>query len=178
MPWVAFVGYQIRFDGQIRCRKSSIEKEKRKLKEYSSALFKSLDYRRKDSRRMNILSKKSPFSQEVRLHSRFVSMSVGLRELHTADRPHSLCWASGFELITKRGGDAARRQLKDLDRARSAEVRKVRQKLAALKIEGSENGGNGEPPQYYGRPFSYHSMLKPRKDDPGISPTLPPQSKA
>ncbi len=84
VPWLAFVGYQLRYDGLLRVRPDSIQKELEKQVEEANKVINSLP--NEDSKRLkkrNILFR---FSQ------RLIAMSVG--RVNSEDQ--AMCWASGF----------------------------------------------------------------------------------
>ncbi|MFI5201062.1 MAG: reverse transcriptase domain-containing protein [Candidatus Kapaibacterium sp.] len=159
VPWVSFVGYQVRFDGELRARKSSIEKEKRKIARYGAAVLKSLGYIKDNPEAMNEHSKLPKRRQYHALHMRYISMSVGKKKLYSPTKLGTLCWSSGYRLLNTYGGDIAKRQMKELDRCRTRVLKKIKFKLEHLKIENAGKRKKGEP-DFYGQPFSYHSIIR------------------
>jgi hypothetical protein len=89
VPWVSFVGYQIRYDGLIRIRKSSIEKELKKQVSETAKIINPL----KAVGRSDINWKAVVF----RLQQRLISMAVGRMQIN--NQSLKLCWTAGFNEI-------------------------------------------------------------------------------
>ncbi len=90
VPWLAFVGYQIKYNGDTRVRKKSFIKEKRKQKEQCNEVLHALNHH-KDEENINIISKKSKRQHLFALENRLISMSVGRIKLYDESFVQSLC---------------------------------------------------------------------------------------
>lgn len=154
IPYVAFVGYQIRFDGLIRIRKSSIIKELKKQREECNTIIESLRF---GNSHMNVLSKKSKKQQVFAVLNRLISMSVGRIRLFNLSGKQSLCWANGFKALTL--NTTTLYQLKMLDRARRANLKRVIKKLSPLTRPSTNVEVEIDSKvKYFGAPFSYFGI--------------------
>ena len=159
--WIGFVGYEINRDGQVRIRKSSIKKEKRKQRRVVNDLFK-LTYRK---HRVN------NSSLEYSYRGTLMSMAVGRATLwNYKTLKNEYCWINGFRMLND--NPYVKTQVRDLDRCRNHVIHKANAKLDRLHsiVEGTiAKEGNGKKEEtidmdhkeenrirYYGIPFSYY----------------------
>ncbi|SFE03338.1 reverse transcriptase/maturase family protein [Spirosoma endophyticum] len=161
VPWLSFVGYQMRYDGFIRIRKHSLEKElkkqKKEINEVLSALEQNINnyYPDTDSVDINSVSLKSREHHIHAIQNRLISMSVGRLKLHTKDQAFDLCWTNGFKALNQ--NDIVKYQLKRLDRNRSKCIFLIKKRLSNLTIESMKiKNSNKSNVKYLGAPFSYH----------------------
>lgn len=177
VPWVAFVGYQLRYDGLIRVRRSSITKEKVKQKTERLRIMKSFGLIKKPHE--SIKNMKKPIDNiAYRLEQRFISMSVGrikLHEINPADeknkKSQGLCWTNGFKQLKQ--NYISKNQLKELDKSRRANLIKLLRHLTYLNAgkkihipKKEEEEKKNKPTDLsirIGHPFSYHYYLHNRK---------------
>lgn len=158
IPWLSFVGYQIKYNQDIRIRKQSINKEKRKqVKEVQnilSAIGCAEDNLNETSRKSK---KNTVFSLQQRLHS----MSTGrIKLFNYKEGKQGLCWTNGFEKIKGNKNKTISKQLKELDSFREKQIWRLNKKLEKLdKPSLGSNFPNKEEEIYYGSPFSYHNYL-------------------
>lgn len=168
IPWVAFVGYQIRYDGLVRVRKSSLLKEKKKQKIERLRVMESLgsmDAPHKSIQSLRIKVKNVSY----RLEQRYVSMSVGRIKLYKLNESISqgLCWTNGFkELGTN---FISRLQLKELDRSRRFNLSKLINRLKylggnSLTFPYKDKQRKMDMSIFTGHPFSYHSFWQKVKN--------------
>ena len=120
VPWLSFVGYQLRFDGVLRIRKSSIENEKKKQRHVARKAALMLDRIGQSRTRRSIIT---------RLRDRLRSMAVGTTDLHLGANRGAFCWVRGFRLVE--AADCVKTQLRDLDRYRGRQLARVWRKLEA-----------------------------------------------
>lgn len=155
-PWISFVGYQVRFDGVIRVRKKSIEKEINKQEREATRVLKAINY--KEIKDINTNSRKSLKQQLLALECRLIAMSVGRHQLHNYKSiTPTMCWANGFRKLL--GHSTARSQLKLLDSKRNRQIFRVKTILANL-VKESDNPDVCElPTRYRGAPFSYYGVF-------------------
>ncbi len=73
-PWIAFLGYHVRYDGRLRVRKVSMEKEMKKQVEIYETVLRS----RHGPTSMCVSAGKALHSTKMRLHA----MSVGRSDIH------------------------------------------------------------------------------------------------
>jgi hypothetical protein len=158
VPWLSFVGYQIKFDGSIRVRKNSVRKEMKKQSEECDKVLRSLNHSSPKGD-INDVSKKSRRQQLFALENRLISMSVGRVKLYDKFIDQSLCWTNGFKAINTNVTSV--KQLKLLDKNRSKQLFKVKKKLFGL-VKPSENPEVEKGKFYFGSPYSYHNFLSVR----------------
>jgi len=139
VPWIGFVGYQLRYDGKVRIRESTLNKElKRQLNATDTFIYKSGSY--------------------DELRERLETMAVGHRpEFHFESQDPIDCWTAGF-----RGVECAdlpsyqpilKRQLKMLDRERGRQLARARRNLGAVPVEEKRKR------RYSGKPWSYFGQF-------------------
>jgi hypothetical protein len=159
VPWLAFVGYQIKYDGSIRVRKKSFEKEKRKQVKECEQVLKALNlYRNKKA--VNMISKKSKYQQIFALESRLISMSVGRVKLYETTSAQSRCWTNGFKALMM--NRTIIKQLKILDTWRTKNLYNVKKELKNLE-KPVEKIKFSNKKFFYGAPFSYHNFILKQK---------------
>lgn len=158
VPWLGFVGYQIRYDGIIRVRKKSLLKEATKQKHEMLEVLKALNLNKRTKHRANEHSRKSKKQQIYALENRLISMSVGRANLYNyKTAQHGLCWTNGFKCLDM--NFVSRTQCKYLDRSRKHTLSKFGKTLSNL-IKPSEKPSRLSEKTFYGHPFSYHGFLK------------------
>lgn len=154
-PWLSFLGYQIRHDGKIRIRKSSLDKQITKQREINLNVAKALDYKGQTMR----VGWPAAFH---RARLRLMAMSVGRVELHAygPNEPHEMCWVSGFKLLKSNKFNTA--QIRRLDRSRMKLLSQLKKDF--IKSGFPKTLSNESSPakvlKKYGRPFSYFAQFK------------------
>lgn len=155
-PWLSFVGYQIKYDLNIRLRRDAIRKEKRKQVREVQNVLKALATKKGD---LNETSRKSKRQIIFSLQNRLNSMSVGRIKLYNYKiGKQGLCWTEGFEMIKGKPNDSISKQLKDLDSFREKQIWRLKQNLKTLDKK-SEKPDDIKQDLYFGSPFSYHNYL-------------------
>lgn len=149
--WIGFVGYEINRSGEIRIRKSSIKKEKRKQKKVVSEIFK-LTYKKL---RVNDGSIESSYRGTL------MSMAVGRATLWNYEYlKNEFCWINGFKMLND--NPIVKTQIRDLDRCRNHVIKRSNKRLSRLgtNVSGEilQAGASKAPSyiSYYGKPFSYY----------------------
>ena len=154
--WIGFVGYEISRNGDIRIRKSSLKKEKRKQKKIMNDIFK-LTYKK---HRVN------DASMELSYRNTLVSMAVGRVTLwNYRTLRNELCWINGFRKLND--NPTVKTQIRDLDRYRNKVVHHANNRLDRLQSHKSgaiaKEGNNKKQKKdrffedlFYGKPFSYY----------------------
>jgi len=143
VPWVSFVGYQIRYDGLIRIRKTSIEKELKKQVTETAKIINSL----KSVGSSNISRKAVVF----RLQQRLISMAVGRMQLN--NQSLKLCWTAGFNEI--RNNPNIKYQFKKLDRNRERQLKRLSNFLKQIESPNITPKKSVPRLKYYGSKYSY-----------------------
>lgn len=152
-PWIQFLGYQIRFDGAVRVRPSSIAKELKKITAEADKMLNLL----KPENVLNLRRSRRSIAHRLRL--KLISMAVGRRTLATKKSPLPKCWANGFRWLAKK--PILTTNLKALDRHRERQLSRVRRRLLELDISQPPRAGDDPPVlKYYGRPFSYGGQFR------------------
>ncbi|MBI1355766.1 MAG: hypothetical protein GC160_15610 [Acidobacteria bacterium] len=152
-PWVQFLGYQIRYDGAVRVRRSSIAKESAKLATTADKLLRVL----RQSNAPNI--RRGARSIKHRFRMKLIAMSVGRRDVGQAlGEPLPNCWANGFRWLT--GKLILASNLRALDRQRERQISRVARRLKGLELPHSAPSTNQKPRKYYGHPFSYYGQFR------------------
>lgn len=156
VPWLAFVGYQIRHDGLIRIRPASINKEIQKQQKFTRRQINILHNKSKNGRRENVnyISKKSLRQQVYVFESHLMSMSIGRVTLKRITKP-SFCWAIGFFEISD--NPIALKQLKYLDRMRTKAILSFKRQLNAL--ETKSYNPEMKLKKFRGAPYSYFGIV-------------------
>lgn len=153
-PWISFLGQQVRFDGEVRIRLSSIEKHRAKLHEEASRLIRACG---KDGRKLR--DPEAVDEVYTAFRQRLMALGVGYSSDAARGSLEDRCWMSAFPGITRCSW--ARQQMRVLDRERDAILCKVR--------HGPLAHADGSPAKaevkFLGRPFSYLGYLE-REDRP------------
>jgi hypothetical protein len=157
IPWIQFVGYQIRHDGLVRVRLRSLKKQRRRMTEIADEVLATLNPGRKRKGQITELSKsvrRSARQIEHRLRQRFISLSVGRRQLgQPGGVIMPMCWCNGFRGLL--GRQVTSGSLKMLDRHRNRQMARVTRRLKALSLPKGDSRDELEVLRYYGMPFSY-----------------------
>ena len=160
-PWVSFLGSQVRYDGETRIRKESIEKHIRALGRETAKAVREIQ----DSEKVTGYSEQVWRAWFSRFRNRLIAKGVGYVTAKVKDC--HLCWAGAFMRVT----DCAdtRMQMRRLDRVREGMLCKVWSSfanLSSLKLRqtlATEDGrmvcGASLPRRYKGKPFSYYGFL-------------------
>lgn len=159
VPWVSFVGYQMRHDGLLRVRRGSIEKELKKQVAVAGTVLRLVRMAARDRKRRRIRVGKRQVLHRLRM--RLSAMSVGRRSLSTAPGTQAVqCWCAGFRLLHTSPFVAA--QLGALDRGRERQIARVKRALAKLPKDanvGKVRRARRLELRYFGFPFSYRGCF-------------------
>lgn len=166
--WIGFVGYEIRRNGDVRIRKASLKKEKRKQHNVINRIFE-LTYKK---------HRVSDESLENSYRGTLMSMAVGRASLwNYKTLKNEYCWVNGFKMLN--GNQTVRTQIRDLDRCRNHLIHRANKRLERLtsKVSGKipkegRNIGNKKAVadkdpviRYYGKPFSYYCHYEKQIND-------------
>ena len=114
VPWIQFVGYQIRYDGLVRPRKDSIKKQATKLDKTVGKLTHGLLHTEQP-----ILASRNQARSSLK--SKLVAQGVGrIKGWESGPRP--MCWASGFKGLHEKAFVPG--SLRYLDQVRSKQIHK------------------------------------------------------
>jgi hypothetical protein len=156
-PWIGFVGYELHFEGHIRVRKRSLEKELAKQKEIVDKIRKAITEKRRKS---------VGYITESAIH-RLVGMSVGRITLRNFDTlSNDLCWKNGFrELFLN---PHSTKQIKQLDRRRNRLFYDLEKDLELFKEEDQikeDTVAKKRQIIHFNKPFSYFYQVLERKEN-------------
>ena len=140
-PWVSFLGSQVRYDGETRIRKESIEKHIRSLGRETAAAVRELEG---DTHLANLRE------WFARFRNRLITKGVGYVTAKVKDC--HMCWAGAFPHVTP--CVETKMQMRRLDRVREGMLCKV---WNMLMSRGSVTLAKR---RYKGRPFSYFGFLE------------------
>jgi len=146
-PWLSFVGYQLRYDGLVRIRKSSIEKELKKQVLETDKIISVL--KKKNSASIN------GYAVVFRLQQRLISMAVGRRQMNSKNL--SMCWAAGFKVVQTNPN--IKYQFKRLDRNREKQIARMVNFIAKVKTTKRKNPNPPPRLKYYGSRYSYYQQF-------------------
>ncbi|MDI7218761.1 reverse transcriptase domain-containing protein [Leptospira santarosai] len=155
-PWIAFVGYQIRYDDFVRIRLSSIKNELKKQEEFVQSLIRKINKGVKEGNRFRIF--KSHKSIYNRATNRMGASAVGRISLLRNQIDSSISWINGFRGILK-DKKVFRNNLKELDRNRNRQLELLDKKLLSLLLNHPikrKKSKKFTKLTYLGRPFSYY----------------------
>lgn len=148
VPWMSFVGYQLRFDGLTRVRKLSLRKELEKQVSETNKLIESI----RKSKSTRVYKMAAVF----RMQQRLISMAVGRARRY--ENKLTMCWAAGFNIVREQRN--IKSQLVKLDRNRDRQIKRLNNFLVNYP---DTNRKTRKPPtklKYYGFPFSYFKPFK------------------
>ena len=162
IPWIQFVGYQIRHDGLVRVRLKSLKKELRKITSTADEL---LNLLRLGSKNTSLAAhiRKSRRQIKHRFQQKLISMSVGRIILGPSRQGlMPMCWASGFRGLKSRR--IVLTTLKILDRHRERQIARVVRALSVLSAprRGPAEARKSDVLPFYGCPFSDWSQFRER----------------
>ncbi len=156
VPWIQFVGYQLRRDGLLRVRKKSIDKHVRHLRELTDELIRILD----QGAHTGAL-RRSAQQIRFRFQQKLISISVGrIQRGEQRKGPMPMCWAAGFRMLAGRAFADA--NIKYLDRFRERQVRRVERRLNLLSLPPANKQTAKDVLAFYGYPFSYCAQFRRR----------------
>lgn len=160
IPWIQFVGYQVRYDGLVRVRSKSVKKESRKITKTADQLISVLALEGKNPSLATHI-KKTQRQILHRFRQKLISMSVGRIALSSrSETPMAMCWANGFRGLRSR--TLVMGALVSLDRQRERQIARVLRRLRLLPVltKGTDSKVTGVL-KFYGGPYSYYGQFKP-----------------
>jgi hypothetical protein len=166
MPWLGFVGYHLRYDGMVRIRPSSIQKELEKQRKIRKKFIESIETAIKDGKTLSS-KRKLLASLEGRLRAGAIGRRPDL-DLSCGLTESEFGWCVGFNKLASKHLPGvqpfAKSQLRCLDRGLGKQLAIAKTNLAKHP-ELLNYGGNSEKPKpqlkFSGKPRSYAGQLKP-----------------
>lgn len=153
--WITFVGFDVSYDGKLRIRKKTIEKEIKK--QYTKV---------EDITRIFHNNKRCRYylnSMVESLTHRLIGMSVGRVELwNYKDCSNKLSWAKAFSILDD--NPYAVKQLKRLDNHRMKMISRFRKIISIYDFSDSKPAKDGMYKErniqnFIGKPFSYYGQV-------------------
>lgn len=152
VPWIQFVGYQIRYDGLARPRKDSVKKQCIKLVETTNKLKFGLIAA---SRTHQVQANRG--QAVASLTSKLVAQGVGRIKGFVAG-PKPMCWAWGYKALHNKAiVDVG---LRAFDRARRKQIRRFNAAIIQYGLGNNAQTNNRRNP--IGYTFSYHAQFTNR----------------
>lgn len=145
VPWLSFVGYQIRYDGIVRVRNKSIKKELKKQVYETDKIINVV----RETPRINRMAIK------FRLQQRLISMSVSRFKFGSSKI--SMCWCAGFKVL--KSNPNLTNQIRRLDRNREKQIKRLELYLKGIKTPIRKAKKEVTPLKYYGHNYSYHKQF-------------------
>jgi hypothetical protein len=147
VPWLAFVGYQIRYDGLIRVRKRSIKKELKKQVTETDKIIKIV--------RLACSANVNKKAIKFRLQQRLISMAVG--RFKYGGTKLSMCWCAGFKLL--KSNSNITNQIRRLDRNREKQITRLVVNLKTITTPSRKSKKPKTPKKFYGANYSYNKKF-------------------
>jgi hypothetical protein len=147
VPWLSFVGYQVRFDNLVRIRKSSIEKELRKQVLETDKIIRVL--------RKSKISSINDKAVIFRLRQRLISMSIGRVQMDK--KSTSMCWSAGFKVI--KSNITIKNQFVKLDRNREKQIKRMSRFVKIIGKVPRISAVDVKILKYYGSKYGYHDQF-------------------
>jgi len=148
IPWISFVGYDLKFDGSVKIRRSSLKKEMKKQYTNIEIVKNAIKKERR----------KSEKSIKESIINRLVGMSVGRVKIwnYKWAFDEKMCWLNGFVKVND--NVYLRAQLKMLDRCRNKLINRFSKWLKNNVSDDEIVVQNKKNRQllHYGLPFSYY----------------------
>lgn len=141
-PWVSFLGSQVRYDGETRIRKESIEKHIRSLGHETAKAVREIKAGKVG------LALPCVAAWFARFRNRLIAKGVGYVTAKVQDC--GMCWAGAFPNVTACAD--TKMQMRRLDRVREGMLNKV--------VHMLPKGWRHRGWRYKGRPFSYFGFLE------------------
>jgi len=145
VPWLSFVGYQVRYDGVVRVRKKSIITELKKQVSVTDMVIKAV--------RKAIRPNRSRKAIKLRLQQRLISMSVG--RIRFGSTQSSMCWCAGFKVL--KNNPFITNQIRRLDRNREKQIKRLERYLEKVKTPTRKS--RVKPLKFFGHNYSYHKQF-------------------
>jgi hypothetical protein len=147
VPWLSFVGYQVRYDNLLRIRKKSIEKE---LKKQVSETDKIINVIKK-SKKASINKKAIVF----RLQQRLISMAVG--RVQADLKSPKMCWSAGFNVVKENKNIKA--QFTKLDKNRERQIIRMNHFVNSISAPITKSKRKIKQLKFYGFRYSYYKQF-------------------
>ncbi len=162
VPYVSFVGYQRRYDGLLRVRKTSLRKEYKKQKKLVRSVLKRVG--KENISQIKLSKKRIVFRTQQKL----IAMSVGKKNSYNLNRSLGFCWANGFRELNS-GVKKFNTQLRYLDRSREEQLGRLRLELRKTSYEIAKPQ-KGKPvetiPKIFTSYFAYFNRDENKKGSP------------
>lgn len=165
IPWLAFVGYQLGYDGMVRIRPRSIQKELEKQRKIGMEFLRSIKTALEHDRALRYSRRELLASLEGRLRAGAIGKRPAL-DLSCGLTVSEFGWCKGFnELVSEHLPESqriAQSQLRCLDRGLGKQLAIAKASLAAHSklLDSGRNGEKKRRLKHSGKPRSYAGQLK------------------
>lgn len=161
IPWIGFLGYELRRDGLLRIRASSIHKQKQKVVGIVGRAVRMLDQvsGAKSTRSLRV----SAQSFFARVRGKMIAAAVGRVKIGGDQKAPLPCtFAAGFRALA--GCWFPPRMFRDLDRHRERNIRRLSRRIEKVPPQKvCRVVQQVRVPRFLGRPFSYMGQFFSRK---------------
>ena len=152
-PWVSFLGSQVRYDGETRIRKESVERHICALGRETAAAVREIEGGAFGNCGVGVGGHDGAAAWFARFRNRLIAKGVGYVTAKVEDC--GMCWAGAFQRVTV--CDDTKKQMRHLDRVREGMLCKVWNLLMA---QSDTSATSRLTRRYKGRPFSYFGFLE------------------
>ena len=152
-PWVSFLGSQVRYDGETRIRKESVERHICALGREAATGVREIEGGAFGDCGVGASGPDSAAAWFARFRNHLIAKGVGYVTAKVKDC--GMCWAGAFQRVT--ACDDTKKQMRRLDRVREGMLCKVWNMLMA---QVGTSGTARLTRRYKGRPFSYFGFLE------------------
>jgi hypothetical protein len=147
VPWLSFVGYQVRYDNLLRIRKKSIEKELKKQVNETDEIINVINRRKRST-----INKKAIV---FRLQQRLISMAVG--RIQADNKSSKMCWSAGFNVV--RENKYIKSQFSKLDKNRERQIYRMIRFINKIDTPFSVSRKKVKQLKHYGPKYSYYNQF-------------------
>ena len=159
VPWVQFVGYQVRYDGLVRIKKKSVKKQLTELVQTTGKVRAELLWPNRNlpkDQQPAILATKQEVVSSFR--RKLASMGVGrINPNRPQNGPMPKCWANGYQALNNK--PLIKTFLKQFDRERERQIRRL-ERADVQYGEGKGKSGGRKLPAAIRNEFSYDAQFQ------------------
>ncbi len=164
IPWLAFVGYRLRYDGMVKVRPTSLKKEIEKQREIRKEFLRRINKTVQNGKTLRFSERELSASLEGRLRA----AAIGKRpdfDLELGMDKSEFGWCVGFKnLALPHVSQAiAQGQLRHLDRGLNRQLALARKEIKkrSAQLNSKNNAEKKTRLKFFGKPRSYAGQLHP-----------------
>lgn len=125
-PYISFLGYQIKYNGEVRIRKKSIEKEKTQQKEFIDRAIKVYTEAAHTPKRRKFL---------IKIKSKLFKRIIGL-SYSDFNKKKTFAWSTGFKVLRTNNFNTT--QIKELDRNLARETKRLKEAIGIKYLKDNK----------------------------------------